>query len=50
MKRDYSTPVAQAVSLAPRSSVLLNVSNEGYDVDPMNPGFVMAFESYLITE
>ena len=39
MKIPYQQPETQALTLFTRSSVLLEGSNEGYQVDPFDPGF-----------
>lgn len=35
----YCSPRAEIVEYFPSDGVLNNASNQGYDVDPFNPGF-----------
>ena len=39
MKKKYFSPSSDSVEFYPADGVLNNASNEGYDVDPFNPGF-----------
>jgi len=41
MNKQYISPDAVALELYPADGVLNNASNEGYAVDPVDPGFVM---------
>ena len=42
MNKKYICPDTVALELYPADGVLNNASNEGYPVDPVDPGFVMA--------
>lgn len=39
MKKLYRQPDIQVITLQPRDGVLVSASNEGYFVDPVDPGF-----------
>lgn len=43
MKAIYKQPDVQVITLQPRDGVLVSASNEGFPVDPFNPGFVCLF-------
>lgn len=48
MKIPYQQPDTQALELTLRSGVLLGASNEGYQVDPFDPGFSSPSPELLI--
>lgn len=39
MKKLYRQPDIQVITLQPRDGVLVSASNEGYIVNPIDPGF-----------
>lgn len=39
MKQLYFKPETQVITLLPKDGLLLTGSNQGYTVDPFNPGF-----------
>lgn len=39
MRITYQQPDVQVIDLSLRSGILIGGSNEGYSVDPYNPGF-----------